>query len=219
MHGETKSLCSLSIVWFPVERKVLNIVGWLFLKIHITVKWHKVSNVHTTDTLYLLVQSLGNMCFMRCGCHSSWLSISILTFVGPCIVTYFYSKTNQMHNVSNLFYFGTTLYVFQTVFPSIIRRFEEIWDIVHLVGFTIEISISSLRTLVWDGPIFVQYYMSFSTALVPQLLLWHLYWRCLYNLWVTCIDKCCRCYTSCLVEALLHSLKHVSIWMTSTRRM
>ena len=29
-----------------------------------------------------------------------------LTFVGPCIVIYFYSKTNQMHNISNLFYFG-----------------------------------------------------------------------------------------------------------------
>jgi hypothetical protein len=26
-----------------------------------------------------------------------------------------------MHNVSNLFYFGTTLYVFGTVFPSVVR--------------------------------------------------------------------------------------------------
>ena len=26
-----------------------------------------------------------------------------------------------MHNISNLFYFGTTLYMFQTVSPSIIR--------------------------------------------------------------------------------------------------
>jgi len=33
----------------------------------------------------------------------------------------FYSKTNQMHNISNLFYFGTTLYMFRTVFPFIIR--------------------------------------------------------------------------------------------------
>jgi len=44
-----------------------------------------------------------------------------LTFVGPCFVIYFYSKTNPMHNISNLFYFGTTLYMFRTVFPSIIR--------------------------------------------------------------------------------------------------
>jgi len=44
-----------------------------------------------------------------------------LTSVGPCIVIYFYSKTNQMHNISNLFYFGTTLYILRTVFPSIIR--------------------------------------------------------------------------------------------------
>ena len=33
----------------------------------------------------------------------------------------FYSKTNEMHNISNLFYFGTTLYMFRTVSPSIIR--------------------------------------------------------------------------------------------------
>ena len=44
-----------------------------------------------------------------------------LTFVGPCIVIYFYSKINQMHNISNLFYFETTLYKFRTVSPSIIR--------------------------------------------------------------------------------------------------
>jgi hypothetical protein len=34
---------------------------------------------------------------------------------------YFYSKTNHMYNISNLFYFGTTLYMFRTVSPSIIR--------------------------------------------------------------------------------------------------
>jgi len=43
-----------------------------------------------------------------------------LTFVGPCIVIYFYSKTNQMHNISNLFYFETKLYIFRTVSPSVI---------------------------------------------------------------------------------------------------
>ena len=34
---------------------------------------------------------------------------------------FFYSKTNQMHHTSNLFYFGTTLYMFRMVCPSIIR--------------------------------------------------------------------------------------------------
>jgi len=33
---------------------------------------------------------------------------------------HFYSKSNQMHNITILFYFGTTLYMFRTVFPSII---------------------------------------------------------------------------------------------------
>ena len=32
----------------------------------------------------------------------------------------FYSKTNQMHNISNSFYFGTTLRMFRTVSPPII---------------------------------------------------------------------------------------------------
>ena len=35
------------------------------------------------------------------------------TFAGPCsIVVHFCSKTNQMHNISNLFYFGIALYMF-----------------------------------------------------------------------------------------------------------
>jgi len=33
----------------------------------------------------------------------------------------FYSKTNQMHNISNSFYFETTLYMFRTVSPPIVR--------------------------------------------------------------------------------------------------
>jgi hypothetical protein len=44
-----------------------------------------------------------------------------LTFVRPCIVIYFYSNTNQKHNISNLFYFGTIVYMFRTVSPSITR--------------------------------------------------------------------------------------------------
>ena len=42
-------------------------------------------------------------------------------FVGPCIVIYLYSKSNHTQNISNLFYFGTTLYMFQKVSLSIIR--------------------------------------------------------------------------------------------------
>ena len=44
-----------------------------------------------------------------------------LTFIEPCIVIYFYSKTNEMHQFSNLFHFRITLYMFRTVLPSIIR--------------------------------------------------------------------------------------------------
>ena len=34
---------------------------------------------------------------------------------------HFYSKTNQMHQFLKFTLFGVTLYVFRTVFPSIIR--------------------------------------------------------------------------------------------------
>jgi hypothetical protein len=44
----------------------------------------------------------------------AWYRTFYLTFVGPCIVIYLYSKTKQMHNISKLFYFGTTLYMFRT---------------------------------------------------------------------------------------------------------
>jgi len=37
------------------------------------------------------------------------------------ISVHFYSKTNQMHQFPKLFYFVVALYMFRTVFPSIIR--------------------------------------------------------------------------------------------------
>jgi len=45
-----------------------------------------------------------------------------MTFVGQCIVIYFYSKTNQMHNISQIYFIlDTTLYMFRTVSPSTVR--------------------------------------------------------------------------------------------------
>jgi len=38
-----------------------------------------------------------------------------LTFVGPCIVIYFYSKTNQMHQYLKFIYFGLTLNVSEAI--------------------------------------------------------------------------------------------------------
>ena len=43
------------------------------------------------------------------------------TFIGPCIVIYSYSTTNKMHLFSQIIYSCKTLYMFRTVFPSIIR--------------------------------------------------------------------------------------------------
>jgi len=55
---------------------------------------------------------------LGCGLRKMYIN---LTFIEPCIVIYVYSKTNEMHNISNLFYFVVALYMFRTVFPFIIR--------------------------------------------------------------------------------------------------
>jgi len=45
-----------------------------------------------------------------------------LQLAGQCLSkNYFYSKTNQMQIISHLSYFGTTLYMFRTVLPSIVK--------------------------------------------------------------------------------------------------
>ena len=49
-----------------------------------------------------------------------------LTYVEPYIVLCFYSKTNQMHNISNLFHFGTKLYIYRMVSPSTLRSFKTV---------------------------------------------------------------------------------------------
>jgi len=47
--------------------------------------------------------------------------VTYLTFIGPCIVIYFYSKTNSIHKCLKIILFGVTLYMFRTVSPPIIR--------------------------------------------------------------------------------------------------
>jgi len=46
----------------------------------------------------------------------------------------FHNKTNQMHNISIFFYFGTTHYMFRTVFPSIIRSLR-----LYIQHYTIQV--------------------------------------------------------------------------------
>jgi len=44
-----------------------------------------------------------------------------LVFIGPCIVMYSQSTNNKMHLFSQIIYSCRMLYMFRTVFPSIIR--------------------------------------------------------------------------------------------------
>jgi hypothetical protein len=85
-------------------------------------QWEKMSDEWLCCWL-LVIQRMVPEASVSCGQSSITENIFILnlTFVGLCIAIYFCSKTNQINNILNLFYFGTTLYMFRTVFPSIIR--------------------------------------------------------------------------------------------------
>ena len=63
-----------------------------------------------------------------------------------------------MRNISNLFYFGTTLYMFRKVFPSIIRSVRLyiqhqvcVIQVLWLLASRNEMELYSLRLLIMDG--------------------------------------------------------------------
>jgi len=58
----------------------------------------------------------------------SWCLFCVLIFLSPCIVIYSCSTTNKIHLLSQIIYSCKTLYVFRTVFPSIIRRSNKVLD-------------------------------------------------------------------------------------------
>ena len=84
---------------------------------------HKCCAIPTLPGLFIC------LCVFCRSCLFVWISsaaklinqLEYLTSVGPCVVIYCYSKTNQVHKFHQLFYFGMTLHMFRTVFPSIIR--------------------------------------------------------------------------------------------------
>jgi hypothetical protein len=80
-----------------------------------------VSECNAEELKHSLCYHLNNSQKLLLQLNYIMLLVAFMTFVGPRIIIYFYSKTNQIHNISNLFYFGTTLYMFRTVSPSIIR--------------------------------------------------------------------------------------------------
>ena len=63
---------------------------------------------------------IGADCWYECVFGTMLLNQTELLHCDKSNSLCFYSKTNEMHSISNLFYFGTTLYMFRTVFPSII---------------------------------------------------------------------------------------------------
>ena len=87
------------------------------LKLFLTL--HNLSHaVFTTSTKRIRIYKQNNLFLFLVSFNDT---LSHLTFIRPCIIIYLCSKTNQMHQCIKLFYFGMTLYMFGTVFPSIIR--------------------------------------------------------------------------------------------------
>jgi hypothetical protein len=68
-------------------------------------------------------------------------------------------------------------------------------------------------------PVLLRYRVGFSTALVPQLQLWHLHWlvsaQAVSEATFTCFIVV---YTSCPTELLLCSSEHIIVRMESSRK-
>jgi hypothetical protein len=63
-----------------------------------------------------------------------------------------------MHNISNLFYFGTTLCMFRTIFPTIITSLRlyiqhqvYVIQVLWLLASGNEMELASLRLMMMDG--------------------------------------------------------------------
>ena len=85
---------------------------------------------------------------------------------------YFYSKTNQKHNISNLFYFGTTLYTFRKVFPSIIRSLRlYIQHQVYVVQVLWLLEIYNISNLFYFGTTFYMF-RTVATSIIRSLRLY-----------------------------------------------
>ena len=82
---------------------------------------------HTTDT-FLFISHTTNVILFKFRCNI-FIGFRIIKEIPGSVASgtlYFYSKTNQMHSISNLFYFGTALYMFRMVSPSIIRSLKTV---------------------------------------------------------------------------------------------
>jgi len=81
--------------------------------------------------------------------HSPWCTLAS-TLLGSCVFIYSGSisivKPTRCTNVSNLFYFGMTLYMFRTVFPSIIRSSR-----LYIQQYLFDSCMYSLELLMMDG--------------------------------------------------------------------
>jgi hypothetical protein len=62
-------------------------------------------------------------------------------------------------------------------------------------------------------PILIQYRVSLSTSVVPQLQLCHFQWLVYEESVGSRTHNCHRCYTLYLTETLLQSSEPVSIWV------
>jgi len=103
---------------------------FLINSLKISIYLHDVRHLFEVDT------GRKNRMPIKCQ-YCPWISVYERKEEEKEIIIFFYSKTNQMHNISNLFYFGTTLHMFRTVFPSIIRS---LWLYIQHQVYVIQVS-------------------------------------------------------------------------------
>jgi len=123
--------CLDAVYWAPPQHES----GKIRPTVHSQNQLYLHSKIHTTDArnTFLHVSAL-------LGCHLQGVFAVVKVVVSKCSVVcrtltqlHIISivKSTRCNNVSNLFYFGMTLYMFRTVFPSIIsssRLYIQLWN-------------------------------------------------------------------------------------------
>jgi hypothetical protein len=101
----------------------------------LTTRSINFSSPPTSDTHRATCKKIGKMLHISCPMypliyepyHAIYIINTAYVTYKPLlpnneVFRYFCSKTNQMHNISNLFYFGIIIYMFRTASLSIIRN-------------------------------------------------------------------------------------------------
>ena len=170
LHTENSPIFLWTACSLPYWQQLSSYLSYLFFslsKICSTKASYSLSNPRSLDSSVSLVTML-RAAWPRDSGSIPWQRQQIFTFIGLCLVIYFYSKTNKMHQcIKFILFWNDTLHVsdglsvhhqqFKTVHTAtgicqtdtavcLLASIQQFDTVMHLVSFTIAIGFLFLQT-------------------------------------------------------------------------